>query len=29
VKLGCDHPNYPAHCVIAPQTLASLAGDLS
>ena len=29
VKLGCDHTNYPAHCVIAPQTLASLAGDLS
>jgi hypothetical protein len=29
VKLGCDHTNYPAHGVIAPQTLASLAGDLS
>jgi hypothetical protein len=28
VKLGCDHPNYPAHVTIAPETLASLAGDL-
>jgi len=28
VKLGCDHTNYPAHVVIAPDTLASLAGDL-
>ncbi len=28
VKLGCDHPNYPAHLTIAPDTLASLAGDL-
>jgi hypothetical protein len=28
VKLGCDHPNYPAHVSIAPETLASLAGDL-
>jgi hypothetical protein len=28
VKLGCDHRNYPAHVQIAPQTLASLAGDL-
>ncbi len=28
VKLGCDHPNYPAHVQIAPETLASLAGDL-
>lgn len=28
VKLGCDHTNYPAHVLIAPQTLASLAGDL-
>ena len=28
VKLGCDHRNYPAHTVIAPETLASLAGDL-
>ena len=28
VKLGCDHPNYPAHTSITPETLASLAGDL-
>jgi Protein of unknown function (DUF3501) len=28
VKLGCDHTNYPAHVVIGPETLASLAGDL-
>ena len=28
VKLGCDHTNYPAHLAIAPDTLASLAGDL-
>jgi hypothetical protein len=28
VKLGCDHRNYPAHTVIAAETLASLAGDL-
>lgn len=28
VKLGCDHENYPAHTVIVPETLASLAGDL-
>jgi hypothetical protein len=27
VKLGCDHTNYPAHVTIAPETLASLAGD--
>lgn len=27
VKLGCDHTNYPAHVAIAPETLASLAGD--
>jgi Protein of unknown function (DUF3501) len=27
-KLGCDHANYPAHVSIAPETLASLAGDL-
>jgi hypothetical protein len=27
-KLGCDHTNYPAHVSIAPDTLASLAGDL-
>ena len=29
VKLGCDHRNYPAHVQVAPETLASLAGDLS
>ena len=28
VKLGCDHRNYPAHTMIAAETLASLAGDL-
>ena len=28
VKLGCDHRNYPAHVGSAPETLASLAGDL-
>ena len=28
VKLGCDHKNYPAHTTIAPEALASLAGDL-
>ena len=28
VKLGCDHTHYPAHGMIAPETLASLAGDL-
>jgi len=28
VKLGCDHTHYPAHANIAPETLASLAGDL-
>ncbi|HEY6514346.1 MAG TPA: DUF3501 family protein [Burkholderiaceae bacterium] len=28
VRLGCDHPNYPAHVSIVPETLASLAGDL-
>ena len=28
VKLGCDHTNYPAHVAVAPETLASLAGDL-
>ena len=27
-KLGCDHTHYPAHVTIAPETLASLAGDL-
>lgn len=29
VKLGCDHTHYPAHGTIAPETLASLAGDLA
>jgi hypothetical protein len=29
VKLGCDHTHYPAHVPIAPETLASLAGDLA
>ncbi len=29
VKLGCDHTNYPAHTTIAPEALASLAGDLA
>ena len=28
VKLGCDHTNYPAHTIIAAETLASLASDL-
>jgi wyosine [tRNA(Phe)-imidazoG37] synthetase (radical SAM superfamily) len=28
VKLGCDHTNYPAHTTLAPEALASLAGDL-
>lgn len=28
VKLGCDHTHYPAHTVIGPQAMASLAGDL-
>lgn len=28
VKLGCDHTHYPAHTVIGPEALASLAGDL-
>lgn len=28
VKLGCDHTHYPAHLTMAPETLASLAGDL-
>jgi len=27
-KLACDHPHYPAHVQIAPETLADLAGDL-
>jgi hypothetical protein len=29
VKLGCDHTHYPAHTVLAAETLAALAGDLS
>lgn len=29
VKLGCDHTCYPAHVSIEPETLASLAGDLT
>ena len=29
VKIGCDHTNYPAHQLIVPETLASLAGDLA
>ena len=28
VKVGCDHTHYPAHTMIAAETLASLAGDL-
>ena len=28
VTLGCDHTNYPAHTLISPETLASLAADL-
>ncbi|MFN0184167.1 MAG: DUF3501 family protein [Aquabacterium sp.] len=28
VRLGCDHTHYPAHLAVAPETLASLAGDL-
>ncbi len=28
VKIGCDHTHYPAHVTLAPETLASLAGDL-
>jgi hypothetical protein len=28
VKIGCDHTHYPTHAVIAPETLASLAGDM-
>jgi Protein of unknown function (DUF3501) len=28
VKIGCDHTNYPVHVAVAPETLASLAGDL-
>jgi len=28
VKIGCDHTNYPAHGMIADETLASLVSDL-
>lgn len=28
LKIGCDHTNYPAHVVVAADTLSSLAGDL-
>ena len=28
VKIGCDHRNYPAHVMVAAETLAVLAGDL-
>ena len=28
VKLGCDHTNYPQHCEIAPEQLASLVKDI-
>ena len=28
VKIGCDHTHYPVHLTLAPETLASLAGDL-
>lgn len=28
VRLACDHTHYPAHVMVAPETLASLAGDL-
>jgi hypothetical protein len=28
VRIGCDHTHYPAHQNLAPETLASLAGDL-
>lgn len=28
VKVGCDHTNYPAHKVVEPDTLASLASEL-
>jgi len=29
VKIGCDHTNYPAHTMIAEETLASLVSDLN
>ena len=28
VKMGCDHPHYPAHVSVSPESLANLAGDL-
>jgi len=28
VRIGCDHTHYPAHQNLAPETLASLAGDI-
>ena len=28
VKFGCDHTNYPQHCEIIPETLASLVKDI-
>jgi len=28
VKLGCDHTNYPQHCEIAAEPLASLVKDI-
>ncbi len=28
VKVGCDHTNYPQHCEINPETLASLVKDI-
>ncbi|MCK6426934.1 MAG: DUF3501 family protein [Burkholderiaceae bacterium] len=29
VKIGCDHTHYPVHLSLPPETLASLAGDLT
>ena len=28
LKVGCDHTHYPAHVIVSPETLASLASDL-
>ena len=28
LKVGCDHTHYPAHVMVSPETLASLASDL-
>ena len=28
VRLGCEHTHYPVHVNLAPETLATLAGDL-